>query len=428
MTTEDPAATANPAELPPPSPAPVDARPMAPIHVAVELADTFSHTSSFIMIKTGCEFYGIHMHESQFITRARLSLHIVGVTSESVGTKKWEELAERLASFISACHIANTVTIGHWNKHGPILFPNAWIPCISPVEALRQCIMRLLDEYEIPIPIDSLDLRGMEPPRVPSFNLHGCFEHLLSEKEGKPTRFLYIEKALSCWGVYPKDSLFQEMATVLGNILTVPVIAQGPSPWNKDRVLHALGMGTFEIKKDRQGRSTRKFILQPWGIELGPTYDIDFFISMWIGHAITSDFLNGQTRMEGPSEAGREIAPSSSAEEGGSGHDGEDEIGRSSDGVMEQAEPSASLPLASAHEHVHRGRPADPEVGPLDAMPITTPQATLSKSPGKCLTSPSPAFEDDQHKRAKSYTTAMDIDQVVDDGAGFEHSEHHDEE
>lgn len=132
--------------------------------------------------------------------------------------------------------------------------------------------------------------------------------------------------------------------------------------------------------------------------------------------------------MEEPSEAGREIAPSPSVEGGESGYDGEDDLGWSSDSVMEQAKPSASLPLASAHEHVHRGRPADPQVGPLDAMPITTPQATPSNSPGKRLASPSLAFQNDQHKRANSYTTAMDIDQLIDDGAGFEHSEHHDEE
>lgn len=132
--------------------------------------------------------------------------------------------------------------------------------------------------------------------------------------------------------------------------------------------------------------------------------------------------------MGGPSEAGREIAPSPSVEEGESGDDGEDDLGWSSDGAMDQAEPSVSLPLASAHEHVHLGRPADAQVGPLDAMPITTPQATPSQSPGKSLASPSLAFENDQHKGAKSYTTAMDIDQLFDDGAGFEHSEHHDEE
>lgn len=280
--TEDPAPTGHPEELPPPGPAPVDARPVAPKHVAVELADIFSHTHSVVIIKTSCEFYGIHMHESQFINRARLSLHVVGVTRDSVGNKKWEELAERLAYFISTCRTANTVTIGRWNKYGPIIFPNAWIPCISPVEALRQCIKRLLDEHEIPIPTGSLDLRGMEGPREPTFHLHGCFKHLLSEEEGKLTRFLYIEKAMSCWAVYPKSSLFQEIGTFLGNILTGSVVAQTSSSWNKVRVINALGMG-IELKKDHQGRSTRKSILNPWGIELGPTYDIDFFVSMWLG-------------------------------------------------------------------------------------------------------------------------------------------------
>lgn len=441
--TGDPAATGHPPELRPPSPATVRAPPVAPKHVAVELADIFSPSRGACTTKTSCESYGIHIDEDRFINRGRLSLHIAGVTSDSVGTEKWEELAERLAYFIRACRITNTSTPGRWNKNGPVLFPNAWIPCISPVEAVRQCIKRLLDEHRIPIPKDSLDLRGMEGPRMPTFNLHGCFEHLLSEEEGKLTRFLYIEKALSCWGVYPKDSLFQEIGTILGNILTGPVVAQESSSWNKVRVLTALGMGT-EVEKHRSGSSTRKFILQPWGIELDPPYDIDFLVSMWLGvshgpqhrispdradstqSVISSDFLKGRRRMEGPSAAGREGAPSSSVEEGESGYDGEDDLGWSSDGVMEQAGPSESLPLASAHEHVHRGRPADPQVGPFDAMPTKTPQATLSKSPGKRLVSPSLAFENDQHKQAKSYPTAMDIDQLLEDGADFKHSEHHD--
>lgn len=279
--TDDPAATGHPADLPPPSTASVDARPVTPKHVAVELADIFSHTGSSVIIKTSCEFYGIHMHDNEVINRARLSLHIVGVTSDGVGKEKWDELAERLTHFINTCDVTNTPTVGHLNKHGPILFPNAWIPCISTVEGLRQCIKRLLDEHRIPIPRDSLDLRGMEGPRPPSFRLHGCFEHLLSDREDKVTRFSYIEKALSSWGVYPKSCLFQEMGTILGNILTGPVVAQEASPWNKARVLTALGMGV-ELK-DRSGRSTGKFILHPWGIELGPTFDIDFHVSMWIG-------------------------------------------------------------------------------------------------------------------------------------------------
>lgn len=279
--TEDPATTGHPAELPPPGPAPVDARPVAPKHIAVELADIFSHTHSVVFIKTSCEFYGIHMHENRSINRARLSLHITGVTSDSVGEKKWEELAERLTDFIKKCRVTNTPTVGRWNKYGPILFPNAWIPCISPVEALRQCIKRLLDEHQIPIPTGSLDLHGMEGPRMPTFHLRGCFEHLLSEEEGKLTRFLYIEKAMTCMGVYPKTSLFQEIGTFLGNILTESVVAQESSSWNTIKVLEALGLG-FEFKKDRQGRLTRKSILHPWGIELGPTYDIDFFVEMWL--------------------------------------------------------------------------------------------------------------------------------------------------
>lgn len=258
------------------------AHPVAPKHVAIELANLFSHTRSFAIVKTSCEFYGIHLHKNQFINRARLSLHIVGVTRDSVGKKKWEELSETLAYFITACRVTNTPTVSRWNKFGPVFFPNAWIPCISSVEAMRQCIKRLLDENRIPIPRDSLDLSGMEGPREPTFHLHGCFDHLLSKEDEKLTRFLYIEKALSCWGVYPYTSLFQEIGAFLGNILTGTVITKKSATWNKVRVLNALGMGV-ELQKDCQGKSQKRCILRPWGIELDTPYDIDFLMSIWLG-------------------------------------------------------------------------------------------------------------------------------------------------
>lgn len=131
--------------------------------------------------------------------------------------------------------------------------------------------------------------------------------------------------------------------------------------------------------------------------------------------------------MTGPSEAGWETAPTPLIEDAQSGYDGEDDCGRYSDGVMEQAGPSTSHPFADAHEHVHRGRPAGPQIHPVDAMPITNPPATPSKSPGKRLASPSLMCENYQHKRTRSCATAMDIDQLFEDSAVIQNSEHNDE-
>lgn len=230
-------------------------------------------------IDASCKHYGIFLEQDPSRARAKLVLHIVGLTREWLGKAKWEMFAARLSRIYGS---AKREGIEALNIQGLKDYPRAWIPCIDTSEAIRQYIKRLTDEHEVMIPTDSQDLCGIEPAQMPTFYLQGCFAHLLSNRKDKLNRFLYIEKALSCWGVYPNSCLFQQIGTVLANILTPTVISHRSARWNKIRVLNALGMG-LQLRKNGKGKKTRNAVLQPWGIELQAPYDIDFLLSLWLG-------------------------------------------------------------------------------------------------------------------------------------------------
>lgn len=230
-------------------------------------------------IHASCKHYGISIDKSSSHTRAKLVLHVVGLTRDWLGEVKWSLFTARLSRIYGSTKREGIEAL---NIQGLKDYPRAWIPCIDTSEALRQYIKRLTDEHAVAIPADSDDLRGIEPAQKPTFHLHGCFAHLLSDRRDKLNRFLYIEKALSCWGVYPNSSLFQEVGTSLANILTPTVMARKSAAWAGIRVLNALGMG-FQLIKTHNGKASRRAMLQPWAIELIPHYDIDFLVSIWLG-------------------------------------------------------------------------------------------------------------------------------------------------
>lgn len=230
-------------------------------------------------IDTSCRHYGIPASTNPLHTRAMLVLHIVGLTPDWLGKAKWELFTARLSRIYGS---KRREAIASLNMQGLKDYPRAWIPCIDTSEALRQYIKRLTDEHAVTIPAGCHELRGIEPAQPPTFHLHGCFSHLLSDRGDRLNRFLYIEKALSCWGVYPNSSLFQEVGTFLANILTPIVIQPRSTRWNGVRLLNALGMG-LQLKKDRDGKATKHAVLQPWAIQLSVPYDVDFLVSIWLG-------------------------------------------------------------------------------------------------------------------------------------------------
>lgn len=244
-----------------------------------KLTDLFNHGHLLKNIHESCNYYGIPLDENSAINRTRLVLHIVGITSEWAGEAKWDLLVSELSPVLGG----EGREYQHYiERRGRADFPRAWIPCLSRPEAARQYIVRLLGKHGIKIPSSSEDLRGIEPARRPTFNLHGCFEHLLSDRNDKFNRFIYIEKALSCYGIYPGSLLFQQTGTSLADALPSRVVLPSSAPWSTVTFLNSLGMG-FELVKDHKGKATESSKLMPWGIELEPPYDVDFFVSLWLG-------------------------------------------------------------------------------------------------------------------------------------------------
>lgn len=259
----------------------------APEGIVSSLADYLANSNLLSNINASCDHYGIPRGEDHDTNRAKLVLHVVGLSADWAGEDNWKMLVERLTPFCGAGPRGSKEAL---NKRGHRDFPLGWIPCNNRAEAIRQYIKRLLDEWGVAIPSNSWDLRGMEPARLPTFYLQGCFEHLLSDRKDKFSRFIYIEKALSSWGIYPHTSLFQQAGTFLADILDEQTTGHANAYWSPVKLLNALGVG-FQPEKDHKGKAQRSGQLQPWGIWLKPPYDVDFLVSLWLGVSCNS-FLN----------------------------------------------------------------------------------------------------------------------------------------
>lgn len=249
-----------------------------PDGIVSELNQLFHHGRYRKNIAANYKHYGISS-EDERRAQVELILHIVGLTPASLGDDKFELLAK---TFLETFGFQKREGVDAYNRRGRRRYPKAWIPCIDVSEALRQFIKRLCDEHKVAIPPDSRDLYGIEPARTPTFHLEGCFDHLLSERGDKHNRFIYIEKALSCWGVYPHSHLFQQVGTLLAEILAPHTLTKKNANWAGIRLLGSLGMG-LKLKENREGKARRDGVLKPWGIELGPHYDVDFLVSIWLG-------------------------------------------------------------------------------------------------------------------------------------------------
>lgn len=268
--------------LPPsahPGPGSLDTDAMeTPDNIVSELNQLFHHGRYREKIIANCKHYGISLEDGDR-ARVELILHIVGLTPDFLGADKFKLFAEK---FLETFGFQKREGVEAYNLRASRKYPKAWIPCLDVSEAIRQFIKRLCDEHKVAIPPRSRDLYGIEPARTPTFHLEGCFDHLLSERGDKHNRFIYIEKALSCWGVYPHSHLFQQVGTLLAEILAPTTLTKKNANWAGIRILRSLGMG-LELKEDRKGKARRDGVLQPWGIELGPHYDVDFLISIWLG-------------------------------------------------------------------------------------------------------------------------------------------------
>lgn len=256
--------------------------------------DTAGH--HYKIVKSNCEYYGIPISENSSITRARLVLHISGITKEYVGEDKLEECVQQLALFLK---YVVWQTLVYQNKIGHEIFPAGWITCTRRTEALLQVVVRILDSRGINYPAvtRSTVFHGIEPPCNPSFELIGCFEHFLTApKKKKHGRWVYIAKALEVYGVYPIHGLYRNLADALAKAFDPelpdsrhsmkPQVSGGHGTkgvdWKRIRVLQRLGIG-LKLDRDAQNRSTDRGVLLPWGIRTAPPYNLDWYIGFWIG-------------------------------------------------------------------------------------------------------------------------------------------------
>lgn len=113
---------------------------------------------------------------------------------------------------------------------------------------------------------------------------------MMSAGRGRHERWVYIDKALSAFGVYPGAGLFRNIADVLVNVFTKEVLSSKyhNSLWRYIRVLRALGM-LLDVDKGSDGTTVIRATLQPWNLELETPRELDFFMSLWLGVGGTLD-------------------------------------------------------------------------------------------------------------------------------------------
>lgn len=237
-------------------------------------------------IRESCRHFGIPSEEPCAIVRARLCLHVCGLTKTSIGEGVLESCVGALSQ---ATRQVLHGSIEFMDSVGFARFPNAWVPNLRRWEVVRQFIFRLMSEHHIPIPAATryTVFRGVEPPGNPSFELHECFEHLL-HSPNKHERWVYIDQALAAFGIYPGHALFGSISKTLVKAFDDKVVfnrrVRGDC-WREARVLNALGIG-LQLDKDQAGKSTLKGTLQPWNIRIASPYELDFLIALWLGASL----------------------------------------------------------------------------------------------------------------------------------------------
>lgn len=250
-----------------------------------ELFEILSVHSNISIVRYSCKHYGINSEGDDHIARARLALYLCGIHKPYVRQNQLDMCIHALSQLTQP-----DMSLDLFNQRGIERYPLGWIPCLERHEALRQFIVRLLDQLKIAIPQDTSHtvFCGIEPPTTPSFELKGCFEHFFSSpSEERHERWVYIDKALSVYGVYPGQALYRRCGRVLADAM-LPA-RQNEShgyEWQKIRLictLGATGVGPrLELDKTEDGEDTQTGTLLPWGMKLKPPYAVDYLVGFWI--------------------------------------------------------------------------------------------------------------------------------------------------
>lgn len=141
---------------------------------------------------------------------------------------------------------------------------------------------QLLIECKVAIPPATRNtiFAGIEAPLKPAFKLRNCFEHLIKVGAERYDPWIYIERALAAYGVYPGTPIFQCLSQHLAEVVfTRAVLAGKVGGPVRLRILQDL-MG-IKVVPDVDG--TPFAVLQPWNITLRADFDLDFLIGLWIG-------------------------------------------------------------------------------------------------------------------------------------------------